>query len=696
MVQSKIKYLDILWHHRWFALSLFLIVMTVVFIGSKLQPEIYSVDAKIYIVPKPDTVTAGMVSNNNDYDYRVLNNQVEILASDKVAERATEYIRKKLGEKVPVSAKMLQSSLSIQRKEYSNIIDLTMSGAVKPTHLQVMMALYLDAYRDTLEAINSDKASREKDFLSRQMTASQAELADISLQLQEFEASHETYNIDTQVNQWLTMASRLDEQNKTNTAEISALKRQIATARKHLPASPETINFMSRIEHDPEANDLRMKIVKLEAERAEWGSKLTDAHPKMLAYTQELQRIKGLLAKRLGAYDAATQQKTPTSTDALISNSSLDFSLAGEIINNEIKLEAMQARGKSLLAAQHNVTGQLKDVPQQTLEYMSLKNRYEMLREKVGTLQKRLDEAALMAEVSKSFTKVETLKSPSVPNSPIRPNLTKNLTIAALLGLCLAVFSIFLRASLDRTLRWPFQINGLLPDEDNAIFTLPSLPNRKQFCALLEKTNFVVPEPYKRVIIHLENLAKSDNVRRIGIIPVSSFTDCNMATVALSLYMTELSNKMVLIDTDFSRQSVSALIGGLKMPISAAIQEGPGLSDYLSGQTEDFVDIIYPLGKTVYGSYLPSGEPVTETGFQFSHRNLGQLAENLSPNYNFVLYGLSSIAHSYDAIAVGRTLDGVLLLVHPDRSNLDQIQQAVRELETVNCRILGILFQALK
>jgi Mrp family chromosome partitioning ATPase len=152
----------------------------------------------------------------------------------------------------------------------------------------------------------------------------------------------------------------------------------------------------------------------------------------------------------------------------------------------------------------------------------------------------------------------------------------------------------------------------------------------------------------------------------------------------------------MLIDTDFTPHSVTGLLRTLKLPISAALHAGPGLSDYLSGDTEDFLDIVYPLGKTVYGSFIPAGDPVHDTGFQFSHRNLGQLEGNLSPNYNFVLYALPSVEQSYDAIAVSRTLDGVLLMAHPGVTSLEQIQSTVRELASVDCRVLGILVQPLK
>ena len=345
------------------------------------------------------------------------------------------------------------------------------------------------------------------------------------------------------------------------------------------------------------------------------------------------------------------------------------------------------------------ITDKLKNVPEKKLAYAELKTRFDMAQDKYILLQKRLDEAQILEEVSK-LERIDVIKEAGIPGRPIKPDWNKNLTAGVMLGICFALFAVFVRASMDKTLLWPFQLHGMIEDSpvttNAAVFDLPTLPSKAACAQMMDKTNFAVPEPYKRLVIHLENLSKKEQVRRIGVIPVSPFAECNITTIALGLYLTELSNKMVLIDTDYSNNALTRLIGRLGLPVSSGIENGPGLSDYLSGDAEDFVDIIYPLGKTVYGSFIPAGRPIHEAGFQFSHKNLGQLEANLSPNYNFVLYSLSSLEKSFDSIAVGRTLDGVLLLVHPGITQLEQVNRAIVELESIGCPLLGIMYQPIE
>ncbi len=691
MVQAKVKYQDIFRHHAWLAASVFVLVLGAAFVGSKLQTPVYGVRAEIYVEPKPSSITGEAPAVSANADYVLMNNQVEILSSDRVAKKAADYIQKRLGKRFPVSEAILEKSLNITRKDYSSVITLDLNASVQPKELQTMMQEYLRAYRDTLETINSDKSSRERDFLETQLASAQGELDDLSVQIRDFEARNQTYNLDTQVNQMLQLSNGLDEQGRMIQSDIQAALGEISTAQKMLPASAEFVNLLSRLEHDPESNELRRRMIALEAEKAEWASKVTEVHPKMMVLNQELDRLKALLEKRLETFGKAFRQKTPIGMESITTGSPLDFSLAEGIVKNRIRVDSLRAKAQAMRIARQEVMAQLSGIPRQAIEYASLKNRFDMAQEKVRILQKRLDDATLMREASKSFTKVEVLKNPGLPTAPIRPSVPRNMLAAALLGLCLAGVSVFVKASLDRTFRWPFQLKGLV---SQPVFQLDKLPPRKAFAAMMERGSFTIPEAYKRLILHLEQLSQQENVRRIGLLPVGVFPDRGIPTVALSLYFTELGNKVSLIDLDFSKASVTGLIGSLKLPISVGIQEGPGLSDYLGGSGDtELVDIIYPLGKTVYGSLIPAGDPVADASVAFTQRSLSELENELSPNYRFVFYSLPAITQSYDAVAVSRILDGVMLVAYPGVSSLDHIQQAIRELEIVNGKLLGIIVQ---
>lgn len=705
MINTGTKYIEILKKHFPMAVFSFLLVVACTFGFTKFQDKVYQTAAEIYIVPKPLTVT-GNAYVFTDYDYRMLNNQIEILKSDKVSSLAFNYLKDKhpeFVEKYGLTPTGVQNSIFVDKKADASVLTINMTSKAEPKDLVSLLNGYIHAYKIYLKESNSRKASDEVGFLEEQLADAEKSLEEESVALQTFHAENQTYNIDSEINQMIMSQSRMNEQTKTLSAEIQARQEKVTMSKKQLPASAEYINFLARIERDPEASQLRKNIVNLEAEKAEWSSKITDAHPKMQAYNQELSRLNDLLDVRLSTFGRQYKDDLgPIKSKDIATSSNFDLALATDIMKDQIDLETLKAKYNAFRTAVNQIGDELSDVPEKKLAYAERKVRFEMAQDKVKILRKRLDESKILEAVSANFTSIEILKDPEVPYLPLRPNMPKNMTAAVLLGLCASVFFVFLRASMDKTLAWPFQLNGIAAKEEehgvhgSQVFELPKLPSRKAFAGMMESTNFAVPEAYKRVIIHLENQAKISGARKVGIVPVSNVPDGNITSALLGLYMTELSNKMVLIDTDHSKHSVTNLVASLGLPISTGVEQGPGLSDYLEDQVEDFVDVIYPLGKTVYGSFIPVGSPMHQTGFQFSNKNLAMLDEHLSPNYNFVLYTTTSIQKSFDAVAVGRTLDGVFLLVHPNMTKLDQVNSAYQELKSVGCNILGILYQPMK
>lgn len=708
MAVSGAKYQQVFKRYWGMAATAFLVVIASTALGTAIQKPSYLSSADIYIVPKPLTIT-GNAYVFTDYDYRMLNNQMEILKSDRVALRAAELValEKEAGDvskkfdiskDFAVSPAGLQGAIWVEPKDNASVLKISYESQGKPEDIAGVLDVYLKAYMEVLGRLNSEKAAKEKDFLEKQLAKAQEDLEKKAEALKTFQEENRTYNIESEINQLITQQSRLEEQTNTLTAEIASMAKSVKLSRELLPASPAYINFMTRIGEDTEAATLRRNIIDLEAERAEWASKITDAHPKMKAYNVELKRLHKLLSRRLEVFGEEFQAEAGLNLGNITTNSSFDVKLATDVIQSEIELEMLKAKRTILSNSARQIQSMLGDVPSTKLAYATHRAKLDLAQERVKMLEKRLDEAKLVEEMSKRFEDVKILREPVAASAPLKPNFNKNMTAAVLLGLCFAVFAVYARASLEKKLQWSFQLNGVVEREEDLakagarIFSLPALPSGQAFEAMMEKSNFVVPEAYKRAVIHLENLAKTEQVRKVGIMPVTPFAGAHMTTIILGLYLTELSNKMVLIDTDYSRFSLSELVASLGLPVSTGIERGPGLSEYLEGQVEDFVDVIYPLGKTVYGSFIPNGHP-REAGFQFSHKNMAQLEANLSPNYNFVLYGLTPIEHSYDSIAVGRTLDGVFLVVHPDRTTTDEVHDAVRELKNANCRLLGILFQ---
>lgn len=224
--------------------------------------------------------------------------------------------------------------------------------------------------------------------------------------------------------------------------------------------------------------------------------------------------------------------------------------------------------------------------------------------------------------------------------------------------------------------------------------TLSPLPDLSAFIQQMEGdfAGAVSSSPMKQLQgILLEQ--KHHNKKRIGIVPISSFVTSQATLLALSLLLAESGQKTLLTDLDFSDRSLSRWLSSLPIPLAKGLQEGSGLSEFVDDMTSDFIDIIYPLGKSVYGSLIPAGHVGSLKGLIPSPLVLQKLLPNLSPQYDFVLYALPALEENQSALKLGLEMDGIILINHPGITKPKEADQALKLIEKSGIQLLGIIDQ---
>lgn len=685
MVQAKAKYWEMLWHYRRFASVVFLLAALGTYAVFYMQPTVYGVQADLYLPPRRAVgESAASLSGER------LHNHLEILRSDRVREKAFKAIKTKLGKRFNLSPQELQQALNVAQKGTSSVIALEMHAPVSPRDLRAMVSEYIHTYQDMVTAMEAEASKQDMTFWQHSLDKAQRDAETALEALSRFEAAYPSITFREAASSQLQTSQLIEAQLIGVKADMDAAKAEMDATSKLMPLTLERVAALSRVEADLEAGELRRRIVALEMAWAEWAAQVPETDPKMVILQGEINRAKTLLNKRLQVLDKGFGQKESLNAEAVITAGRMDGLLSDRTIEHQLRVDGLTAKAQSLTDARKHLLSPQNPNPQLLVEYANLQKQAQTAQDKVRLLQRRLDDAVLTGEIARQFEPVEILNNPELRVRPFPYALALHLVASGLAGLLLALCGVGVRVAVDHRLRGSFQLGELA---EKRVFCLDKLPSRKVLSALLERGNFKIPEPYQRLMLYLETLAQTERVRRIGLMPVGAFPDRALPIISLGLYCTEPGYKVALIDTDFSKQSTSRLIESLQVPLSRAIEEGPGLSDYLAGESVDFVDIIYPLGKTVAGSLIPAGEPISAASGQMSRRGIVHLEEQLSPNYNFVFYGLPALAESYDSVAVGRILDGVMLVVYPGISSLAQIKRTIQELDAVDARLLGIIVQ---
>lgn len=377
---------------------------------------------------------------------------------------------------------------------------------------------------------------------------------------------------------------------------------------------------------------LQTQLFDLEQKRREMAAQYTDAHPSVRVVDEQINAIKKEIAQIAG------QIKQLPETEQQLLNLTRDVKVNGEL-------------------------------------YVNLLNSAQQLRlvkeGKVGN--------------------VRVVDTAVVPETPIKPNRTMILTIAALLGLALGIGIALLRNMMRPGIKDPsdiesalglhvfatvphsvpqYNLHKLVSDRasgshvlahvsprDPAVESLRSLRTALQFAMLDAENNIVLftgPTP------------------SIG----KSFTSVNFATV-----LGAANKRVLLIDADLRKGYVNQYFG---------LERRGGFSELIADSL--------PLEQVLHKEVVPNVDLLTTGILPPNPAELlmspatGAILRDLSARYDVVLLDTSPVLAVSDAMALVPHAGTVFLLARAGVSTLGELEESTKRLRQAGTRVNGVIF----
>ena len=409
-----------------------------------------------------------------------------------------------------------------------------------------------------------------------------------------------------------------------------------------------------------------------------------------------------LLPANVGLNDGSTQSQISMYNNGtlqrsrLVENSSeenllvkdLDGQLAALreniIVSLDTYMRSLDVQIASAQKVQLASDARVSDIPLQAGEILS-DERQQKVKEALYLflLQKREEN-----ELSQAFTAYNTrmVASPGGSSAPVAPNRKMILLIALALGLALPFGYFYLREALNTTVRGRKDLENM-----NVPFVgeLPSIAPRRHFHEVMlerlrkkpqqeEETRELVVKPHSRNVINeafrvvrtnLEFMHGKDGGSQV--IMITSFNVGSGKTFVssnLSAAMAIKHRKVLAIDMDLRKRTLSIFAGKPKK----------GITDYLSGKTDDYASLIV---KNIAGTtldILPVGMIPPNPAELLSEPRLGQMIEQLRGTYDYIFLDCPPIEIVTDADVVAPLADTSLFIVRAgllERSMLPQIDK---------------------
>jgi capsular exopolysaccharide synthesis family protein len=146
----------------------------------------------------------------------------------------------------------------------------------------------------------------------------------------------------------------------------------------------------------------------------------------------------------------------------------------------------------------------------------------------------------------------------------------------------------------------------------------------------------------------------------------------------LAVSLARVGYKVILLDADMRRPAVHALFGA---PMT------PGLSEVLREEAH-LAEVVHPT--EVDGLWqLPAGRWSIEASQGLAQRRLPELLQTLKTEYDYVIVDSPPILPVVDSLLLGQHVDGVLLSLLREVSQLPLVREGYLRLSSVGARMLG-------
>jgi capsular exopolysaccharide synthesis family protein len=302
-------------------------------------------------------------------------------------------------------------------------------------------------------------------------------------------------------------------------------------------------------------------------------------------------------------------------------------------------------------------------------------------------------------------TSAKIVETAVVAAEPSSPNYTVNTVLGLLIGVVLCVSVIVLYELFDVTIRseedvqmcCPHPVLAAVPDmtvqnkggyyyrdADRRSRRLVN-PAGKEPVLVGAGISFAASEAYKLLRTKLQFSFVDDNdCHIIGISSAMAGEGKSLSSVNLAYSLAQLDKRVLLIDCDMRRPSLSA-----KLPIKKL----PGLSNYLTRQVgmEEIVQNYAESSEGTAFNVIAAGRNPPNPIELLNSSRMRKALDQLRSDYDYIILDLPPVGEVSDALAVSKLVDGILLVVRQNYCNRTLLSTAVNQFSFVETRILGVV-----
>ena len=677
---------------RWVVLSCLLIVFTTVAIGTLKKKPIYEGRVLIEINPEqPNVLNFQEVLQLTSVDidsYR--ETQYKVLQSRTLAEHVIdglklncypEFYRNRFlfglierdPDKIPSASepgppdrsmnayrntvKHFIDNIDVTPVRHSNLVEVSFYSEDAELAARIANQLSSD-YIDQNLQVKWDETIKASEWLSGQLVGLKAKLEKSDDALQSYARANSIIFVE-------------EKQNLVN-ERLKELQEAYTKAQAERFQRESLYNFVQagRVQDLPGVldnrlvQDLSLRLAELERDYAQITATVKPEYPKAIALKKQIDAIQASLDR---------QKKN-------LSQNIID-SYRSALANERYLDQAVDEQKK-----------EVNDIAEKSVQYNILKREVDTNKQLYEGLLTRMKEATVSAGLKASNVRI--VDTAQVPKAPVKPKVALNLAVGLVLGAAFGVGLAFLQEYLDKTLKTPDEVEGLL--RLPSLGLLPSYftdgtgkGNDKRLATVKHGSDSAIAPAVQTARTAIEAYRSLRTSILLSASPVPKVLLITSAvpsegkttvTVNLGATLASLGSKVVIVDCDMRKPCCHR---------STGVENNPGFVRCLTGHVE-LADAILPVPGVPNLSVIPCGPIPPNPAEVLSSPVTPELLNKLRSQFEYVLVDSPPLLSVSDSRILSTLTDAVVLVTRAYSTPYDVVRRARGLLYAAGARILGV------
>ena len=683
------KYWSVL-RRRWLPITItFGLISTLSILSTLFDEPVYRAQGSLLFKSSRAPSLSGLDGNIGELDAlsfggNPLETQAQIVRSVPIARSIIHNLNLKTADGKPMSPQALLGSLDVLVISQTADVLAVSYRSPDPELAASIVNQAMNEYISANLLDNRAEAISAREFIESKLPQAREAVRNAETELRSFKEANQIIALEGEADATVEILKNLDQQilaAQTQLVEITIKSDELST---QLGMEPSESFVVTTLQDAPGVQDLLSQLQVVQKQLTLERTRYRDDYPSVRSLEREEAALTDLLQDRIAQITGGTASIGPERLQTGQFQKGLGQSLA----NLEVERLALVSQLDQLVNARDAYQTQAQDFPRLEEVQRLLERQLEGALSSYNDLRSRFQEVQI-AE-NQNVGNAQIVQEALVPLKPIASKAKFIGAAGAVCGLLLGIAIAFILDILDRSLKTVeetqrflrYPLLGLIPDatsQDSSVFpsfNIEILSNGDPYTP--------IGNAYQTLLSNIKAVSTKDALKVILL--TSTTSGEGTSTVAANLAATAAQNhqRVLLIDANLARPSQHGI---WKFDNTLGLREL--IYHTLEHKPIDWKESVSQLIPNLW--IIPAGQIAVSLLRALDSEKMVELIRQIVAAYDLVIFDTPPLTDCADAVGLGRLADEMILVVNPNKANIDDLEAAKDLFSRSNQKLLGFI-----